>query len=80
MEGNTKKLKKLFTRYQVAAAEVRDLQEEFAKERGDLLDSVKRLSAQVKLKQLVLEHTVPPRYLEKVGRRRPDPTCPLRQL
>lgn len=60
MEVKTKKLKKLWSKYQTAHREVKDIQEEFQQERSDMLDTIRELTRQLKLKEVGahgLEHT-----------------------
>jgi hypothetical protein len=51
-EQKTIKLKKLWTKYQEQEAEIRDLGEEFQRERTDMLDTIRDLTRQLKLKQV----------------------------
>lgn len=66
VEVKTKKLKKLWSKYQGCKSEVKDLQVEFQREREDMLDTIRELSRQLKQKQLFLEHFVPPEEVEKL--------------
>lgn len=50
----TKKLKKLWSKYQTAQREVKDIQEEFQQERSDMLDTIRELTRQLKLKEVRL--------------------------
>ena len=56
VEVKTKKLRKLFTKFQAALGEVKDLQEEFQTERTDLLDTIRLLTQNLKLKDLVISN------------------------
>jgi len=69
IEEKDKKLKKLWTKYQVAQAEVNDLQREFQKEKEDMIDTIRFLTRQMKLKSLILENFVPPNEAAKVEKR-----------
>jgi len=69
VEDKTNKLKKLWTKYQTATREVQDIQEEFQAEREDMLDTIRQLSRQLKLKELLLENFVPPEDSAKLERR-----------
>lgn len=69
IEVKTKKLKKLWNKYQAANREVQDLQEEFQREREDMLDTIRQLTRQIKLKDLIINNFVPPEESKKVERR-----------
>ena len=69
VEVKTRKLKKLWTKYQAAKSEIKDLNEEFQSEREDMLDTIRELTRQLKLKQLVLDNFVPPDEQAKLDRR-----------
>jgi len=69
VEVKTKKLKKLFSKYQAALGEVKDLQEEFQTERSDLLDTIRLLTQNLKLKDLVISNFIPSEFYEKIERR-----------
>lgn len=69
VEVKTRKLKKLWTKYQAAKSEIKDLNEEFQTEREDMLDTIRELTRQLKLKQLVLDNFVPPDEQAKLDRR-----------
>jgi hypothetical protein len=45
------------------------VQEEFAKERDDMIDDIRRLTREIKLKNLIIDSYVPPDELEKISRR-----------
>eukprot|EP01034_Spumella_vulgaris_P022225 gene22225-28339_t len=59
VEVKTKKLKKLWNKYQSAAAEAKDLQEEFQTERTDMLDTIRQLTQTMKLKDLIIANFIP---------------------
>lgn len=54
VEVKTKKLKKLWSKYQTAQREIKDIQEEFQQERSDMLDTIRELTRQLKLKEVRL--------------------------
>ncbi|EER15502.1 kif-3, putative, partial [Perkinsus marinus ATCC 50983] len=56
----TSKLEKLWHKYKNASAEVDDLQREFQREREDMLESIRALSKELKLKSLVIDYFIPP--------------------
>jgi Kinesin-like protein len=63
----TKKLKKLWKKYQYAKADIDDLNREFQLERTDLLETIRVLNKQMKLKDLIIDSFIPPkvRWLPK---------------
>lgn len=68
VEAKTRKLKKVWNKLQSAQAEARDLADEFAREREDMLSTIRELNRQLKLKSLILENFVPPHEVERVSR------------
>jgi kinesin family member 3B len=60
VEAKTRKLKRLWAKCQAQQREARDQQEEFQREREELLETVRQLTRQLKLKDLVLTNFVPP--------------------
>lgn len=52
MEVKTKQLKKLWNKYETAHREIKDIQEEFQQERSDMLDTIRELTRQLKLKEV----------------------------
>jgi hypothetical protein len=54
---------------QAAQQEIKDLSEEFQKEREDMLDTIRELNKQLKLKQLLLEAFVPLADIERLESR-----------
>ena len=69
VEVKTKKLKKLWSKYQAATAEVNDLQEEFQSERSDMLDTIRQLTRTLKLKDLVISNFIPPDFSKSIEKR-----------
>jgi hypothetical protein len=67
VEAKTRKLKKVWNKLQMAQAEIRDLTEEFQKEKEDMLDTIRELNKQLKLKQILLDNFVPNHEVEKVS-------------
>mmetsp|Transcript_6750 Transcript_6750/g.9930 ORF Transcript_6750/g.9930 Transcript_6750/m.9930 type:complete len:600 (+) Transcript_6750:267-2066(+) len=63
VQVKTKKLKKLWTKFQQARTEVKDLQSEFQSERNDMLETIRGLSRQLKLKELVISNFIPPKVI-----------------
>ena len=69
VEGKGRKLKKLWTKYKAAQSEIRDVQAEFSREKEDILETVRELSRQLKLKQLIMSTYIPLEQLSKIERR-----------
>eukprot|EP00976_Prorocentrum_cordatum_P090182 1188016-Prorocentrum_minimum.AAC.4 len=69
VEQKTKKIKKLWNKYQSTKSEIIDLQEEFQRERDDLLEDVRRLTREIKMKNLIIDTHIPPEELDKIHRR-----------
>lgn len=69
VEAKTRKLKKVWNKLQVAQAEIKDLTNEFQKEREDMLDTIRELNKQVKLRQLLVDSFIPPHEAERVSQR-----------
>ena len=61
------KLKKLWSKYQAASSEVKDLQQEFQREREDMVDTIRVLTQQLKLKSSVIQAFVPKEEAEKLS-------------
>ncbi|KAG1713327.1 hypothetical protein DVH05_001114 [Phytophthora capsici] len=59
VDDKTKKLKKLWAKHKAATTEIEDLKAEFQSEKEDMLDMVRELTRQLKLKHLLLSHFVP---------------------
>ncbi|DAZ94857.1 TPA: hypothetical protein N0F65_008159 [Lagenidium giganteum] len=59
VDDKTRKLKKLWAKHKAAVTEIEDLKTEFQAEKEDMLDTVRELTRQLKLKQLILGHFVP---------------------
>jgi kinesin family protein 3/17 len=59
--SKTRKLKKVWSKYQQAKAEIEDLGREFNDEKNELLESVRDLTKQLKLKAFVISKFIPPK-------------------
>ncbi|ETM42855.1 hypothetical protein L914_11553 [Phytophthora nicotianae] len=59
VDDKTRKLKKLWAKHKAATTEIEDLKVEFQAEKEDMLDTVRELTRQLKLKHLLLSHFVP---------------------
>eukprot|EP00736_Rhodelphis_marinus_P006371 Rmarinus@m.27920 len=76
LESKTKKLKKLFKQYKaqmeennLLQLENQEIQEVFWREKEELLDTVRELQAQLKLKHLIVMNFIPLEEVEKLERR-----------
>ncbi|XP_036101023.1 kinesin-like protein KIF3B isoform X2 [Molossus molossus] len=65
----TKKLKKLFSKFQAVKAEIHDLQEEHIKERQELEQTQNELTRELKLKHLIIENFIPLEEKSKIMNR-----------
>ncbi len=61
VQSKTKKLKKLWIKYQQAKNEIEDLNCEFEEERNDMLETIRDLTKQMKLKELIIANFIPPK-------------------
>lgn len=65
-----KKLKKAYELYQKQRGEIRDMQVEFTRERETILDNIRELNQELKLKQFLVSRFIPQHYqnlLEKMA-------------
>jgi kinesin family member 3B len=62
----TQKLKKLYTKYQQQKSEVKDLQEEFNRERETILEDIRMLNKQLKLNEFILQRYVPEDAVKRI--------------
>eukprot|EP00232_Nephroselmis_pyriformis_P005630 CAMPEP_0182914054 /NCGR_PEP_ID=MMETSP0034_2-20130328/38355_1 /TAXON_ID=156128 /ORGANISM="Nephroselmis pyriformis, Strain CCMP717" /LENGTH=720 /DNA_ID=CAMNT_0025050787 /DNA_START=56 /DNA_END=2214 /DNA_ORIENTATION=+ len=69
IEMKTKKLKKLHGNYKRVGSELKEIEEEFQREREDLLDTIRSLTQQIKLKDLVASSFIPPEEQHKIVQR-----------
>jgi kinesin family protein 3/17 len=68
LEGKSKKLAKLKSKYATVQAEIADVQEEANREKESILESIRELSRQLKLKQLIMGAFIPLDELSKIER------------
>ena len=68
IETKASKTRKLYDAYQRVVADTKDLDLEFEREREDLLDSIRALTREIKLKNLVLDAFVPPDQIAVLSR------------
>ena len=66
VEDKKKKLQKLYQKFQVVKSEVQDQQDEFNREREDYQEQIRELSRQVKLKNLIIDHSIPQDEASKI--------------
>jgi hypothetical protein len=66
LKAKTSKLKQLWARYCEKKEEIVDIQNEWDVEREDLLDAVRTLDNQIRLKQLILDSFIPADYQQLV--------------
>jgi hypothetical protein len=69
VEAKTKKLKKLWTKYQAAKAEVKDVEAEFQRDRVDMVDTIRELSRQIKLRSLIIDTYIPAEEVAKLEKK-----------
>ena len=62
----TLKLKKLYVKYQQQKAEVKDIQEEFNREREVILEDIRNLNKQLKLNAFILERYIPEDAVKRI--------------
>lgn len=61
VNSKTKKLKKIWTKYQQTKIDIEDLEHEFINEKNELLDSIRQLTKQLKLKEFIIHNFIPPK-------------------
>lgn len=66
LNKKTSKLKKLWSKYQERKNELNELQEEFALERNDLLETIRLLDKSLKYKNLILNSFIPGQFLDLI--------------
>jgi kinesin family protein 3/17 len=69
VEGKSKKLKKMLQKYKAAKAELEDIRAEQAQEKEDLLQTVRELTRQVQLQNMVIDAFVPNEEVKKLEMR-----------
>ncbi len=62
VQSKTKKLKKLWIKYQISKDEIGDLSSEFQGERSIMIDTIRDLDRQLKLKDLIISNFIPLKY------------------
>ena len=69
VEKKTRKLEKLIRKVTEAEREVSDLSSEFQREREEMLDTIRQLARQIKLKDLILEGFAPSHKVKQLEER-----------
>lgn len=49
----------MWTRYRTALAEKNDIENDIHREREDLMDRIRELSKEIRLKHLIIDHFIP---------------------
>jgi hypothetical protein len=62
VQVKTRKLKKASEKLRQAKSEIKDLQAEFQTERDELLETIRNLNKQMKLKELIITQFIPPEF------------------
>eukprot|EP00939_MAST-03C_sp_MAST-3C-sp1_P002201 g2201.t1 len=62
----TQKLKKLYAKYQQQKAEVKDIEDEFNRERETILADIRALNKELKHKNVLLDRYVPENFLKRI--------------
>jgi len=66
LEFKSKKLEKLFGKYQEVAGEINSIQDDFDRERNDMFDTIYELTNQLKLKNMIIDNFIPPEDFKKI--------------
>lgn len=69
VDDKTRKLKKLWAKHKAAVTEIEDLTQEFQAEKEDVLDTLRALTRQLKLKHALLRHFIPPEEAAAIEKR-----------
>jgi len=64
VKAKTKKIEKLWTKFRQSKTEIKDLQSEFQAERNDMLETIRELTRQLKLKELIIDNFIPPNFAQ----------------
>jgi kinesin family protein 3/17 len=68
IESKGKKTKKLHEAYERCLVDIKDLERDWTSEREDLLDVIRALTREIKLKNLVLDAYIPPDEIDRLSR------------
>merc|ERR1711988_333291 len=69
VQFKTQLLEKRFKQYQEVKTDIMDIQEEYAEEREDLLETIRSMTKQLKLKHAIIENFILPSDVEKMEER-----------
>ena len=58
--AKTNKLKRVWAKYQQAKSEIKDMEQEALREQTEMMDTIRELSKQLKLKEFVISNFIPP--------------------
>mmetsp|Transcript_26683 Transcript_26683/g.38260 ORF Transcript_26683/g.38260 Transcript_26683/m.38260 type:complete len:627 (-) Transcript_26683:262-2142(-) len=67
VQAKTRKLKKYWEKLRQAKSDIKDLQAEFQIERDEMLESIRNLNKQLKLKELIISQFLPPEAMSRFG-------------
>ena len=67
-DAKTRKLKKVWNKFQAVKTKLLDLEEEASREREDMVDTIRELTRQDKLKQLIVDYFIPPDIVALLNR------------
>ena len=65
LDFKSKKLEKLWEKYQEAEMQLNGISDDFDRERNDMYDTIYELTNQLKLKNMIIEYMVPPEEYRK---------------
>ena len=68
IESKGRKTKKLHEAYERCLVDIKDLERDWTSEREDLLDVIRALTREIKLKNLVLDAYIPPDEIDRLSR------------
>jgi len=69
METKTHEIDKVYKKYQMCKGELNDMQEVIHREREDLMDRIRDLTREIRLKHLIIDQFIPPQEYMRVERR-----------
>lgn len=69
MDTKTLEIDKVYKKYQMSKNEVSDLQEVIHREREDLMDRIRELTREIRLKHLIIDQFIPAQEYMRVERR-----------
>ena len=69
METKTSEIDKVYKRYTMSKGELNDMQEVIHREREDLMDRIRELTREIRLKHLIIDQFIPPQEYMRIERR-----------